>query len=98
MSAYVIAETRVTDPSRLAEYLDAARPSVERHGGRYLTSSTNVTALEGVWPAGVRVVIVEFSDVEAAKAWYHSADYAKALAIRAVALERRLFIVDGEVM
>src|SRR3954447_26154603 len=98
MSAYVVAETRVTDSSRVSDYLEAARPSIRRHGGRYLTSSTAVNALEGKWPAGARLVIIEFPGVAAAIAWYESPEYADALAIRDTALDRRLLIVDGEVI
>src|SRR3954469_2712765 len=98
MSAYVVAEARVVDSSRVSDYLEAARPSIRRHGGRYLTSSTAVNALEGNWPASARLVIIEFPDVAAAIAWYQSRDYAHALAIRETAFDRRLLIVDGEVM
>jgi uncharacterized protein (DUF1330 family) len=98
VSAYVVAETQVTDPSRVSDYLEAARPSIARHGGRYLTSTTAVNALEGEWPAAARLVIIEFPDVAAAIAWYESPDYAHALAIRETALDRRLLVVNGEVM
>ncbi len=34
--------------------------------------------------------------MERLQAWYASADYAKALAVRQTALDRRLLFVDGE--
>ena len=48
--------------------------------------------------AGCRLVIVEFPTMERLQAWYASADYATALAVRQTALDRRLLFVDGENM
>ncbi|HEX3195224.1 MAG TPA: DUF1330 domain-containing protein, partial [Streptosporangiaceae bacterium] len=50
---------------------------------------------EGTWPASARIVIVEFPSMERLRAWYASADYAEALAVRQTALDRRLLFVDG---
>jgi len=41
------------------------------------------------------IVIVEFPNVEAARAWYRSPEYAKALEVRDRALTRNLILVEG---
>jgi uncharacterized protein (DUF1330 family) len=95
MSAYVVALTRFTDPSMLRECLDVAQPSVHRHGGRYLASSADVTALEGQWPVGAHLGLIAFSDVAPANSWHASAAHETAFVIRRITLERRLLIIEG---
>ena len=41
------------------------------------------------------IVVVEFPDLERARAWYRSPEYAAALAVRDAALGRDLILVDG---
>jgi uncharacterized protein (DUF1330 family) len=50
--------------------------------------------LEGEW-APRAIVVVEFPDMEAARTWYRSPDYASALEIRDRALTRNLILVEG---
>jgi uncharacterized protein (DUF1330 family) len=39
--------------------------------------------------------VVEFADVDRARAWYRSPEYAEALVVRYQALSRNLILVDG---
>ena len=64
-------------------------------GGRYLVRGAAPVIAEGDWPANCRIVIVEFPSMERLRAWYASADYADALAVRQTTLDRRLLFVDG---
>lgn len=41
------------------------------------------------------IVIVEFPNLEQARAWYRSPEYAFALEVRDTALSRNLILVDG---
>ena len=95
MAAYVISEVSARDPELLERYRDLAARSIHRHGGRYLVRGARPVAAEGRWPADERVVIVEFPSMQQLRTWYHSPEYAPALAIRPDALERRLLFVDG---
>jgi len=52
-------------------------------------------AAEGDWPSQRRLVIVEFPDMDTARRWYSSEEYARALAFRDDALSRRLVFVQG---
>ena len=47
MSVFLIAEIKVTDDSWVADYAANVHPIVEKHGGKYLSRSGNVTVLEG---------------------------------------------------
>lgn len=94
MSAYVIAEVDVTDPAAYKEYRELVGATVEKYGGRFLVRGGKVESKEGGWEPP-RLVIVEFASVEQANAWYHSPEYAPALAIRIKATKSRLIIVEG---
>ena len=94
MSAYVISDVSARDQAALETYRTRAAASIARHGGRYVVRGGLIEPLEGSWKPRM-IVIVEFPDMESARAWYRSADYAEALAVRDAALERDLILVDG---
>lgn len=50
--------------------------------------------LEGDWSPGP-LIIVEFPDIDTARRWYRSAEYAAALELRDAALSRNLILVAG---
>ena len=95
MAAYVISEVEMLDETQGRRYRELAAGSIARHGGRYLVRGAVPVVAEGDWPANRRIVIVEFPSMERLRAWYASADYAEALAVRQTALDRRLLFVDG---
>ena len=94
MAAYVIGEVEVTDTSAYEPYKALAAASIAAHGGTYLVRGGETESLEGAPPAG-RVVVLEFPDLDAARSWYHSAQYQEALPVRQAASKGRLYLVDG---
>jgi uncharacterized protein (DUF1330 family) len=94
MSAYVIANVKVTDPTRYAEYVKLTPPSVVPYGGRFLARGGRAENLEGSTEAN-RVVILEFDSYERARDWYESEGYRVAKALRQSASVSSLIIVDG---
>ena len=95
MAAYVISEVEALDADSFEQYRSLAKASIEKHGGCYLVRAALPEAAEGDWPPQRRLVIVEFPDMETARRWYASEDYAQALAFRDRALSRRLVFVEG---
>jgi uncharacterized protein (DUF1330 family) len=94
MPAYVISDIRPLDPEAMKRYRELAAASIARHGGRYLVRAGAVETLESDWSPEA-IVVVEFPDMEQARQWYASADYADALNLSKVALTRRLILVEG---
>jgi uncharacterized protein (DUF1330 family) len=94
MPAYLIANIRVTDPARFAEYRDKVAPLIARHGGRYLIRGGAVTPVEGE-PRLERVVVLEFDDMAALRRFYDSADYAPLIALRQSASTGDVALVEG---
>src|SRR5437764_12054026 len=95
MAAYVISEVDVLDETQAQRYRELAAASIGLFGGRYLVRGAEPAVPEGDWPAGRRVVVVEFASMERLLSWYESAEYAEALAVARTALRRRLLFVDG---
>jgi uncharacterized protein (DUF1330 family) len=72
-------------------YRTRAAASIAQYGARYLVRGGPVETLEGGWTPRT-IIVVEFADLERARAWYRSPEYASA---RDEALSRNLILVDG---
>jgi uncharacterized protein (DUF1330 family) len=94
MAAYVIAEITVTDPEGYEPYKALAEESIHAHGGRYLVRGGTVDSLEGA-PADARIVVLEFPDLDTARAWYRSDEYQAAARVRQGTSTGRLFLAEG---
>jgi len=94
MAAYVIVEIETTDPEGMQRYRDAAAPSVESHGGRYIARGGAVETLEGGW-SPQRIVVLEFENAKQARAWWESEEYREPKLLRQRAGHTRMIIVDG---
>ena len=94
MAAYVVVEIEVQDPERYETYKQLAPPSIAQYGGRYVARGGEVTTLEGDW-SPKRLVILEFTSVEQAKAWWSSAEYAEAKALRQASAHTQMIVVAG---
>jgi uncharacterized protein (DUF1330 family) len=94
MAAYLIANITVTDPAGFEAYRQAVPAVIARFGGRYLVRGGAVAVKEGE-PGLNRVVILEFPDMAAAQAFYHSAEYAPLIAMRLASTTGSLALVEG---
>jgi uncharacterized protein (DUF1330 family) len=95
MPAYVIASvTEAHDAEALAEYRRRNTAAVEAHGGRFVVRGGPMEVLEGDW-APIRLVVMEFDDMDAARAWYASEEYQAAIPIRQGASTTGIVLVEG---
>jgi uncharacterized protein (DUF1330 family) len=94
MTAYVIAETEITDPERFERYKAASPSSVAAGGGRFLVRGGELAVLEGDWQPS-RLVMLEFENLQAAKQWYESELYQEAKKLREGAAHFRMVSVQG---
>lgn len=94
MAAYFISfRDTMKDAAGYAAYLEKAGPTLAGREARLLVANGAMSPLEGALPDGV--VIVEFPDVAAAKAWYHSPEYQAVIGERLAVTEGRAVIVEG---
>ena len=90
---YVVSRVDVKDPEAYARYVAAATKAIAAHGGRPLARGGRYEALEG--KARARNVVLEFDSYEAARAYFHSAEYQAARALREGAAEMEMVLVEG---
>jgi uncharacterized protein (DUF1330 family) len=94
MAAYVLVQVDVKDPVRYEDYKAMVPPSIEKFGGRFLVRGGKTHTMEGDWSPR-RLVVVEFPSVEQATAWWSSAEYAEAKALRQATSASQLLIAEG---
>lgn len=94
MSAYVVVVVDVKDPVRYEDYKKMVPPTLKPYGGRFIVRGAKPQSREGTW-VPQRFVMLEFPSVERAHAWYDSAEYAPAKALRQATSTADLFIVEG---
>jgi uncharacterized protein (DUF1330 family) len=91
---YIIASVKVTDPQKYEGYKVLSGPAMSANGGRFIVRGGTKELLEGAWEHP-RVVILEFDSFAAAKAAYHSPEYAKAREAREGAADFDMIVVEG---
>jgi uncharacterized protein (DUF1330 family) len=95
--AYVIVDiTQINDPETFKTLLPKAPQAVAAFGGRLVTRTNYITALDGVAP--LRFVIIAFDSVQKAQNWNDSAAQTQISAIRMKSTTSRSFIVEAEGM
>ena len=94
MSAYVVANVKITNPERYAQYIQLTPASILPFGGRFIVRGGRSEKLEGAVEAN-RIVVLEFDSYERAKDWYESEGYRHAKEIRQSASVSSLILVDG---
>lgn len=95
MPAYLIVDTKITNPHAYETYKALAKPLVEKYGGTYKVRGGEMDVLEGnLWNPS-RLVIIEFASMEQARTFYHSDEYAPVRALRQGASVCTLVLVEG---
>jgi uncharacterized protein (DUF1330 family) len=91
--AYLIAQATVSDPEAYGRYVAGTKAAFEKYGARPLARGGRTEVLEG--HGRPRVVILEFADLDTARAYYNSAEYQAAKRERLGAAEFDSIIVEG---
>ena len=81
MAAYWIAHVTIHDMQQYQQYMALAPAAFQKYNAKFLARGGESVCLEG--QAYQRHVIIEFADLETAKACYESEEYMKARAARA---------------
>jgi uncharacterized protein (DUF1330 family) len=94
MPAYIIVEIEVTDPVGFEEYKKRAAATVEQYGGKYIVRGGACETLEGDWKPK-RIVVLEFDNMERAKAWLNSPEYIEPRKQRHRIAKTRMILAEG---
>jgi uncharacterized protein (DUF1330 family) len=91
--AYWIAHVDVSDPEIYKQYIAANAEAFGKYGAKFLVRGGTHEVVEGALKA--RHVVIEFKDLETARACYASPEYARAIAIREKVSVGDLVIIEG---
>ena len=99
MAACMIVLAKVHDRQRFIEgYAARAAELVTAFGGRYRLRAPGALSLEGDLPDGQSVVISEWPDMAAARAFYASPEYREVAKLREGICDAQILLVEGEIM
>jgi uncharacterized protein (DUF1330 family) len=74
MAAYIVGHFTIDDEEAYGRYAEAFFPVFEKYGGELVAVDDQQPIVEGTAPPG-RTVILRFSDLDTAKAFWNSAEY-----------------------
>ena len=94
MSAYIIVEIDVHNPSEYEAYKKLASATIQQYNGKYVVRGGKTEVFEGEWNPK-RIVVLEFPDANRAKEWFNSPEYAPAKLIRQRTATARMICVEG---
>ena len=75
MAAYALIELEITSTEGIAPYLATVSDTITNHGGKYLVRAGATEVVEGGLGEYPVKVVLEFPSMEAARNWYHCAEY-----------------------
>ena len=94
MTVYVIADVKVTDENWIPGYAANVHGIVDKHGGKYLSRSANITTVEGEGLDTTLVALLQFPSMEAVQAFAGDPEYAPFAKARQAGSISRLHVID----
>ena len=94
MSAYVIFDVEIRDPSRYQDFMKRVKPALDEASAKYLVRGGAHKVYEGDWTPR-RIVLLEFPSVEAWETFYYGPVYQGLKSIRDECSSARLVSVEG---
>lgn len=96
MPAYMIVTAKIADRDAFINgYGKAAAALIERFGGHYVLRGPGAELLEGDWGDGASMVISEWPDKDAARAFWNSPEYAEAKKLREGVAEVQVLLIEA---
>ena len=95
MSAFLIVDTKIENPDEYEEYKKQAKPIAEKYGGVYRARGGEMDIRETDLWTPTRMVIIEFPDMNSARAFVDSDEYAPVKPLRRNNAKCTLLILDG---
>ena len=96
MTAYMVVVAKIANRDAFINgYGAAAGKLVVQFGGKYVLRGPGVELLEGEFGAGASIVISEWPDKAAAKAFWNSPEYAEAKKLRAGVADCQVLLIEA---
>jgi uncharacterized protein (DUF1330 family) len=96
MPAYMIVTARIADRDAFINGYGAAAAKLVAHfGGKYILRGPGAELLEGGFGDGASMVISEWPDKDAAKAFWNSPEYAEAKKLREGVADVQVLLIEA---
>jgi len=95
MTAYVVWEASIPDMFKMEPYAERVGATLDAFGGRYLVRLGETDLIEGSLGAHVGRVMLEFPDMDTARAWYRSDMYQEIIRLRTDNASGNLYFMEG---
>jgi uncharacterized protein (DUF1330 family) len=94
MTAYAMAHVHSVEfGPEIVAYLERIDATLDPFGGRFLVHGNPVDAVEGAWQGDL--ILIEFPDVERARAWWDSPAYREIMPLRTRHMVADIVLVPG---
>jgi uncharacterized protein (DUF1330 family) len=94
MSVFLIAEIKISDDSWVPAYAANVHKFVERQGGKYLSRSGNITAIEGAKKDCSLVAVMQFDSKKALQAFVNDPEYQPYAKARQAGSVSQFYMID----
>ena len=95
MAAFLIVDTAIENAEEYEKYKALAKPIAEEYGGSYRARGGDMDVLETDLWTPTRMVIIEFPDMQSARAFVDSDEYAPVKSLRRDNARCTMAILDG---
>jgi uncharacterized protein (DUF1330 family) len=95
MAAYLVVDTKLTNPELYESYKLKAKPLIEKFGGEYLARGGKLSVKEDTLWSPTRMVLVKFASMAIAENFYQCDEYQEILKTSKLSADRTVVIVEG---
>jgi uncharacterized protein (DUF1330 family) len=95
VTVYALAQLRIDDRERYDRYMGRFMPVLEKYNGKLLAADEAPRVLEGDWGDRNKVVLMEFADAGAFRAWATSSEYTEIAADRKAGADAVVLLIKS---
>ncbi|UPT62840.1 MAG: DUF1330 domain-containing protein [Hyphomonadaceae bacterium JAD_PAG50586_4] len=95
MAVYALAQLNIHDRERYGRYMSLFMPVLEKYNGKLLAADDAPRVLEGQWWDRNKVVLMEFADKDAFRAWASSPEYNEIAVDRKASADVVVLLING---
>jgi uncharacterized protein (DUF1330 family) len=95
MAVYALAQLNIHDRERYGRYMSRFMPVLEKYNGKLLAADDAPRVLEGQWWDRNKVVLMEFADKDAFRAWASSPEYNEIAEDRRASADVVVLLIKG---
>jgi uncharacterized protein (DUF1330 family) len=94
MPVFFLAEIKeITDDNLYGQYIEKARPIIERYGGEYILRSEQLKPISGDWDLK-RIILIRFASIDKLHGCFQSDEYRKIAHLRENSTVSKAIVIE----